>query len=50
MRFKINLIVEDKFVEENYAYTKEELEKDLSREINDMELGIVNFEIEEIKE
>jgi hypothetical protein len=50
MRFKISLVVEDKFTEENYAYTKEELKKDLTREINDMELGIESFEIEEIKE
>jgi hypothetical protein len=49
MKFKIVMIVEDKFTENDYAYNKEELEKDLKREVYDMELGIEIFEIEEVK-
>lgn len=49
MKFKITMIVEDKFTETDYAYNKEEVEKDLKREVYDLELGIESFEIEEIK-
>jgi hypothetical protein len=49
MKFKIVMIVEDKFTESDYAYNKEKLEKDLKGEIYDMELGIETFEIEEMR-
>jgi hypothetical protein len=50
MRFRINILVEDRFVEQDYAYSRDELEKDLKREIMDMELGIIEMSVKEVEE